>query len=87
MIILTNFFTIFHNGRINDITISILFSPTYSVDKERIGPGCKWSLAQLKSYLHQVMHEEFELSDSVKPLLADAKSHVLEIDLVLKSIH
>ena len=28
-----------------------------------------------------------ELSDSVKLLLTDAKNHVFEIDLVLKSIH
>ena len=29
-------------------------SPAYSVDKERIGPGCKWTLTQLRHYFHSV---------------------------------
>ncbi|ELU04904.1 hypothetical protein CAPTEDRAFT_72974, partial [Capitella teleta] len=29
-------------------------SPNYIVDKERVGPGCKWTLAQLRSYLRQI---------------------------------
>lgn len=28
-------------------------SPNYITDKERVGPGCKWTLAQLRSYLRQ----------------------------------
>ncbi|XP_045197137.2 uncharacterized protein LOC123551914 [Mercenaria mercenaria] len=28
-------------------------SPSYTTDKERIGPGCKWTLTQLRYYLHQ----------------------------------
>ncbi|XP_078698851.1 uncharacterized protein LOC144926181 [Branchiostoma floridae x Branchiostoma belcheri] len=29
------------------------FSPSYSTDKERVGPGCKWTLSQLRTYFHQ----------------------------------
>ena len=28
-------------------------SPQYTVDKERVGPGCKWTVTQLRYYLHQ----------------------------------
>ena len=28
-------------------------SPSYTADKERIGPGCKWTITQLRYYLHQ----------------------------------
>ncbi|XP_062604678.1 uncharacterized protein LOC134266461 [Saccostrea cucullata] len=28
-------------------------SPAYTTDKERIGPGCKWTLTQLRYYFHQ----------------------------------
>lgn len=28
-------------------------SPSYTADKETIGPGCKWTLTQLRHYLHQ----------------------------------
>ena len=28
-------------------------SPHYTVDKERVGPGCKWTVTQLRYYLHQ----------------------------------
>ncbi|KAL4232807.1 putative tubulin polyglutamylase ttll2 [Mactra antiquata] len=28
-------------------------SPSYTTDKERIGPGCKWTLTQLRYYFHQ----------------------------------
>ncbi|XP_067676072.1 uncharacterized protein [Haliotis asinina] len=28
-------------------------SPSYSTDKERVGPGCKWTLNQLRYYFHQ----------------------------------
>lgn len=28
-------------------------SPSYTTDKERIGPGCKWTLSQLRYYFHQ----------------------------------
>lgn len=28
-------------------------SPSYTMDKERVGPGCKWSLANLRNYFHQ----------------------------------
>ncbi|XP_071955271.1 probable tubulin polyglutamylase TTLL2 [Antedon mediterranea] len=27
--------------------------PSYTADKERIGPGCKWSFATLRNYFHQ----------------------------------
>ncbi|XP_033113302.1 probable tubulin polyglutamylase TTLL2 [Anneissia japonica] len=27
--------------------------PSYMMDKERIGPGCKWSFATLRNYFHQ----------------------------------
>ena len=30
------------------------YSPSYTTDKERVGPGCKWTLAQLRHYFHQV---------------------------------
>ncbi|KAK2162703.1 hypothetical protein LSH36_93g04010 [Paralvinella palmiformis] len=29
-------------------------SPNYMMDKERVGPGCKWTLRQLRHYFHQV---------------------------------
>ncbi|XP_041352481.1 uncharacterized protein LOC121370976 [Gigantopelta aegis] len=28
-------------------------SPSYTHDKERVGPGCKWTLLQLRYYFHQ----------------------------------
>ena len=28
-------------------------SPSYSHDKERVGPGCKWTITQFRHYLHQ----------------------------------
>ncbi len=28
-------------------------SPSYSTDKERVGPGCKWVLSQLRHFFHQ----------------------------------
>ncbi|KAJ8315411.1 hypothetical protein KUTeg_007561 [Tegillarca granosa] len=28
-------------------------SPAYTTDKERIGPGCKWTISQLRYYFHQ----------------------------------
>ena len=28
-------------------------SPSYNIDKERVGPGCKWTLSQLRHYFHQ----------------------------------
>ncbi|XP_002738538.1 uncharacterized protein LOC100373878 [Saccoglossus kowalevskii] len=28
-------------------------SPSYTTDKERVGPGCKWSLTTLRNYFHQ----------------------------------
>ena len=29
------------------------YSPMYNADKERVGPGCKWTLTQLRHYFHQ----------------------------------
>ncbi|XP_064628996.1 uncharacterized protein LOC135488351 [Lineus longissimus] len=29
------------------------FGPSYTTDKERVGPGCKWSLTQLRHYFRQ----------------------------------
>lgn len=29
-------------------------SPSYATDKERVGPGCKWTLTQFRHYLHQL---------------------------------
>ena len=28
-------------------------SPCYTMDKERVGPGCKWTLSTLRNYFHQ----------------------------------
>ncbi|XP_077977176.1 uncharacterized protein LOC144432771 [Glandiceps talaboti] len=28
-------------------------SPSYTTDKERVGPGCKWTLTNLRNYFHQ----------------------------------
>lgn len=28
-------------------------SPGYALDKERVGPGCKWTITQLRQYFHQ----------------------------------
>lgn len=30
------------------------YGPAYSTDKERVGPGCKWTLSQLRSFLRQM---------------------------------
>lgn len=44
---LNNIFSHLTNTSINK------HSPSYTTDKERIGPGCKWTLTQLRYYLHQ----------------------------------
>lgn len=44
---LTNVFAHLTNTSINK------HSPSYSTDKEYIGPGCKWTLTQLRHYFHQ----------------------------------
>ena len=33
-------------------------SPHYTADKERVGPGCKWTITQLRYYLHQNHHDD-----------------------------
>ena len=33
-------------------------SPNYTADKERVGPGCKWTITQLRYYLHQNHHDD-----------------------------
>ena len=32
--------------------------PQYQADKERVGPGCKWTLTQLRYYLHQNNYDD-----------------------------
>ncbi|XP_063404870.1 tubulin polyglutamylase TTLL7-like [Mytilus trossulus] len=44
---LTNVFAHLTNTSINK------HSPSYTTDKEYIGPGCKWTLTQLRHYFHQ----------------------------------
>nr|XP_002125626.1 probable tubulin polyglutamylase TTLL1 [Ciona intestinalis] len=45
---LSNIFSHLTNTSINK------YGPSYSTDKERVGPGCKWTLSQLRSYLRQL---------------------------------
>ncbi|CAK8672663.1 unnamed protein product [Clavelina lepadiformis] len=45
---LNNVFSHLTNTSINK------YGPSYGVDKERVGSGCKWTLSQLRSYLHQL---------------------------------
>nr|CAB3267353.1 probable tubulin polyglutamylase TTLL1 [Phallusia mammillata] len=44
---LNNVFSHLTNTSINK------YGPAYSTDKERVGPGCKWTLSQLRSFLRQ----------------------------------
>ncbi|KAK6171226.1 hypothetical protein SNE40_019461 [Patella caerulea] len=44
---LNNVFAHLTNSSINK------YSPNYSAGKERVGPGCKWTLTQLRYYFHQ----------------------------------
>ncbi|EDO42060.1 predicted protein, partial [Nematostella vectensis] len=44
---LSNLFSHLTNSSINKQ------GPSYSLDKERIGTGCKWTLSQLRAYFHQ----------------------------------
>lgn len=44
---LSNIFAHLTNTSIN------IHGPSYTADKERIGPGCKWTITQLRYYLHQ----------------------------------
>lgn len=44
---LNNIFSHLTNTSINK------HSPQYTTDKERVGPGCKWTLTQLRHYFHQ----------------------------------
>ncbi|KAL3882585.1 hypothetical protein ACJMK2_028915 [Sinanodonta woodiana] len=44
---LQNIFSHLTNTSINK------YSPSYTADKERVGPGCKWTLTQLRYFLQQ----------------------------------
>ena len=45
---LNNLFSHLTNSSINK------YGPSYSTDKEQIGPGCKWTLTQLRQYFHRM---------------------------------